>query len=65
MAAKNSGHGEGIELILKEPYEKDGVKGIHTIKHYHLASRVPKVIRRLFPKDAMVNYCFIFYIVRK
>lgn len=36
-ASKNeTGGGEGVEVIVNEPYEKDGEKGQYTHKIYHL-----------------------------
>lgn len=36
-ASKNeTGGGEGVEVLVNEPYEKDGEKGQYTHKVYHL-----------------------------
>lgn len=36
-ASKNeTGGGEGVEVLVNEPYEKDGEKGQYTHKIYHL-----------------------------
>lgn len=36
-ASKNeTGGGEGVEVIINDPYEKDGEKGQYTYKIYHL-----------------------------
>ncbi|CAJ0964254.1 unnamed protein product [Ranitomeya imitator] len=41
-ASKNeTGGGEGVEVLVNEPYEKDGEKGQYTHKIYHLQSKVP------------------------
>ena len=33
---KETGGGEGVEVLVNEPYEKDGEKGQYTHKIYHL-----------------------------
>lgn len=33
---KETGGGEGVEVLKNEPYEKDGEKGQYTHKIYHL-----------------------------
>ncbi|KAK2949736.1 putative Phosphatidylinositol transfer protein 1 [Blattamonas nauphoetae] len=53
-STENSGDGEGVEVILNEPYEKDGHMGRHTITHLHIASKTPSYIRRLLPRDALI-----------
>lgn len=36
-ASKNeTGGGEGVEVLVNEPYEKDGERGQYTHKIYHL-----------------------------
>ncbi|XP_070571740.1 phosphatidylinositol transfer protein alpha isoform-like isoform X1 [Ptychodera flava] len=54
-ASKNeTGGGEGIEVIVNEPFENDEFgKGQYTHKIYHLASKVPAFIRLLAPKGAL------------
>ncbi|XP_033934677.1 phosphatidylinositol transfer protein alpha isoform-like [Pseudochaenichthys georgianus] len=55
-ASKNeSGGGEGVEVIVNGPYEKDGEKGQFTHKIYHLTSKVimPDIIRKLAPKGSL------------
>uniref|UniRef100_F7AC02 Phosphatidylinositol transfer protein alpha isoform n=1 Tax=Ornithorhynchus anatinus TaxID=9258 RepID=F7AC02_ORNAN len=47
-ASKNeTGGGEGVEVLVNEPYEKDGEKGQYTHKIYHLQSKVPTFVRML------------------
>ncbi|CAG06373.1 unnamed protein product, partial [Tetraodon nigroviridis] len=54
-ASKNeTGGGEGVEVIVNEPYEKDGEKGQYTHKIYHLQKKVPSIIRLLAPKGALM-----------
>ncbi|XP_047450817.1 phosphatidylinositol transfer protein alpha isoform-like [Mugil cephalus] len=48
-----TGGGEGVEVLVNEPYEKDGEKGQYTHKIYHLQSKVPGVIRVLAPKGSL------------
>ncbi|KAA6328123.1 MAG: hypothetical protein EZS28_053751, partial [Streblomastix strix] len=38
---ENSGGGEGVEVLKNEPFEKDGVKGIYTLKRLHVSQRAP------------------------
>uniref|UniRef100_A0A8C4EUM2 Phosphatidylinositol transfer protein, alpha a n=1 Tax=Dicentrarchus labrax TaxID=13489 RepID=A0A8C4EUM2_DICLA len=53
-ASKNeTGGGEGVEVIVNEPYEKDGEKGQYTHKIYHLQSKVPGFIRVIAPKGSL------------
>ncbi|XP_056138782.1 phosphatidylinositol transfer protein alpha isoform-like [Lampris incognitus] len=53
-ASKNeTGGGEGVEVLVNEPYEKDGEKGQYTHKIYHLQSKVPKAISLIAPKGAL------------
>ncbi|XP_038068461.1 phosphatidylinositol transfer protein alpha isoform-like isoform X2 [Patiria miniata] len=49
----NTGGGEGVEVVVNEPYEEDGESGHFTHKIFHLASKVPKVIRMLAPKGSL------------
>ncbi|XP_046891283.1 phosphatidylinositol transfer protein, alpha a [Hypomesus transpacificus] len=50
---KETGGGEGVEVLVNEPYEKDGEKGQYTHKIYHLQSKVPKFVRLLAPSSAL------------
>ncbi|XP_044057840.1 phosphatidylinositol transfer protein beta isoform-like [Siniperca chuatsi] len=49
-----TGGGEGVEVLVNEPYEKDGEKGQYTHKIYHLKSKVPGIIRVLAPKGSLM-----------
>ncbi|KAL0965742.1 hypothetical protein UPYG_G00285120 [Umbra pygmaea] len=54
-ASKNeTGGGEGIEVLINEPYEEDGEKGQYTHKVYHLKSKVPGWLRYIAPEGALV-----------
>ncbi|XP_075710297.1 phosphatidylinositol transfer protein alpha isoform [Rhinoderma darwinii] len=54
VASKNeTGGGEGVEVLVNEPYEKDGERGQYTHKIYHLQSKVPSFLRMLAPKGAL------------
>lgn len=48
-----TGGGEGVEVLVNEPYEKGSEKGQYTHKIYHLQSKVPAWIRALAPKGAL------------
>lgn len=49
-ASKNeTGGGEGVEVLVNEPYEKDGEKGQYTHKIYHLQRWVPCSRARVGP----------------
>ncbi|KAG7214296.1 hypothetical protein INR49_023184, partial [Caranx melampygus] len=48
-----TGGGEGVEVLVNEPYENDGQKGQYTHKIYHLQSKVPGIVRALAPKGAL------------
>jgi hypothetical protein len=46
-ASKNeTGGGEGVEVLVNEPYEKDGEKGQYTHKIYHLQRYVSTAVGR-------------------
>ncbi|XP_068440800.1 phosphatidylinositol transfer protein beta isoform-like [Clinocottus analis] len=49
-----TGGGEGVEVLVNEPYEKDGEKGQYTHKIYHLKSKVPDILSRIAPKDSLL-----------
>ncbi|GAB6026502.1 hypothetical protein CHUAL_012927 [Chamberlinius hualienensis] len=59
-ASKNeTGGGEGIEVLKNEPFDNVPLlggrytKGQYTYKIYHLASKVPSIIRAVAPKGAL------------
>ncbi|KAM6459122.1 LOW QUALITY PROTEIN: phosphatidylinositol transfer protein alpha isoform [Liasis olivaceus] len=53
-ASKNeTGGGEGVEVLVNEPYERDGERGQYTHKIYHLQSKVPPFVRMLAPEGAL------------
>jgi len=43
----------GVEVLLNEPYEKDGVHGQYTHKIYHLGSRLPGFLAAIAPANAL------------
>lgn len=52
--SKNETHGgEGIEILINEPYTDNTSSGQYTHKVYHLSSRVPSWIRLLSPASAL------------
>ncbi|XP_073322020.1 phosphatidylinositol transfer protein beta isoform-like [Pagrus major] len=53
-ASKNeTGGGDGIEVLVNEPYEENGEKGQYTHKIYHIANKVPAFLRRLAPANSL------------
>lgn len=57
-ASKNeTGGGEGVEVLVNEPYERDGERGQYTHKIYHLQRYVKHLIPRVgqeeLEKDAI------------
>ena len=49
-----TGGGEGVEVIAKEPYEKhDGEKGQYAHKIYHVQSNIPRIVRMLGPNGLL------------
>ncbi|KAM6932877.1 phosphatidylinositol transfer protein alpha isoform-like [Xenentodon cancila] len=48
-----TGGGDGVEVLVNEPYEKDGEKGQYTHKVYHLQTKVPNFVRVLAPKGSL------------
>jgi hypothetical protein len=59
MSKSETGGGEGIEILKNEPFENFPLlgdkysSGQYTYKIYHLASKVPAMIRLLAPKGAL------------
>jgi len=67
---ENTGGGEGVEWVKNEPYDNShgtgqeiseltGVpipknKGQYTLKKYHVASKVPTILKTFVPSDSMV-----------
>jgi len=52
--SKNETHGgEGLEILINEPYTDTDQSGQYTHKIYHLSSRVPTWIRLLAPSTAL------------
>lgn len=50
-ASKNeTGGGEGVEVLVNEPYENEGERGQYTHKIYHLQ----RYVRRFIPRAGMV-----------
>ncbi|KAG0306774.1 hypothetical protein BGZ98_001735 [Dissophora globulifera] len=52
MSQAESGDGEGVEILVNEPYEDENRKGQFTHKVYHLESKIPAFIRAVMPKGA-------------
>ncbi|XP_048374635.1 phosphatidylinositol transfer protein alpha isoform [Sphaerodactylus townsendi] len=53
-ASKNeTGGGEGVEVLVNEPYERDGECGQYTHKIYHLQSKVPPFVKMVAPEGAL------------
>eukprot|EP00069_Balaena_mysticetus_P019975 bmy_12594T0 len=50
------GGGESVEVLMNEPYEKNGEKGQYTHKIYHLQGKVPTFFRMLAPDGALDIY---------
>lgn len=48
----NTGGGEGVEVVKNEPYTNAESKGQYTHKIFRMESKVPKMIRKLFPKGS-------------
>jgi hypothetical protein len=68
-SAENTGGGEGVEVITNEPFDnEDGAmgrsemsdvdiptrKGQYTLKNYFLASKVPSIIKKIAPTEALI-----------
>ncbi|KAG0329488.1 hypothetical protein BG004_002328 [Podila humilis] len=52
MSKAESGNGEGVEILLNEPYDDGTRQGQFTHKIYHLESRIPSWIRAVMPTGA-------------
>ncbi|XP_020780660.1 phosphatidylinositol transfer protein alpha isoform-like [Boleophthalmus pectinirostris] len=48
-----TGGGEGVEVLVNEPYKNGDEEGQYTHKIYHLQSKVPGWIRALAPKGSL------------
>uniref|UniRef100_A0A8C6UGL2 Phosphatidylinositol transfer protein N-terminal domain-containing protein n=1 Tax=Neogobius melanostomus TaxID=47308 RepID=A0A8C6UGL2_9GOBI len=48
-----TGGGDGVEVLVNEPYQNGDEKGQYTHKIYHLQSKVPGWIRAFAPKGAL------------
>lgn len=53
MSKENTAGGEGVEVLVNEPYSDDKGKGQYTHKIYRLDSKVPQFIRMLLPAGAL------------
>ncbi|KAJ1963014.1 hypothetical protein GGI12_002301 [Dipsacomyces acuminosporus] len=53
MSMNETGGGEGVEVLKNEPYDNEMGKGQYTYKIYHLADRMPVIIRAVAPKGAL------------
>lgn len=53
ISKQNTGHGEGIEIKVNEPYEDETGKGQYTHKIIHLSSRVPGWLKYIMPAGAL------------
>ncbi|KAJ3450534.1 phosphatidylinositol transfer protein [Anaeramoeba flamelloides] len=51
---KQSKVGEGIQVLKNEPFKNEKGEGQYTLKHFHIASRLPKWLRKILPKKSMV-----------
>jgi len=52
--SKNETHGgEGLEILINEPYSDSNSTGQYTHKVYHLSSRMPTFIRMIAPTSAL------------
>ncbi len=45
--------GEGVQVLINEPFENDLEKGQYTKKIYHLKSKVPAFISVILPSGAL------------
>ena len=50
---KETGGGEGIEVVENTPYEKEAECGQYTKKIFRLQSRVPKYLKLVMPKGSL------------
>ena len=48
---EESGNGEGVELVTREPFSLNDESGMYTHKVYHYKSRIPAIIRWLVPNS--------------
>ncbi|OMH84520.1 Phosphatidylinositol transfer protein 2 [Zancudomyces culisetae] len=53
MSLANSGGGEGVEVVKNEPFENENGSGQYTYKIYHLASKVPMIVRAVLPASVL------------
>ncbi|XP_061924568.1 phosphatidylinositol transfer protein alpha isoform-like [Entelurus aequoreus] len=48
-----TGGGEGVEVVVNEPYQEGEEKGQYTHKVYYLQSKVPSFVRAIAPKGSL------------
>ncbi|KAF0991538.1 hypothetical protein HZS_5060 [Henneguya salminicola] len=51
---RNTGGGEGVQVIKNEPFEKEGVEGQYTYKTYNVENKVPGWARALLPTGCLL-----------
>ncbi|KAK0414740.1 hypothetical protein QR680_011594 [Steinernema hermaphroditum] len=55
-----TGGGEGVEVLKSEPFTSSDLRpgeelsGIYTKKIYHVKSKVPWIVRKMFPESALI-----------
>ncbi|EAL62395.1 hypothetical protein ACTFIW_008412 [Dictyostelium discoideum] len=52
-SSQETSNGEGVEVLVNEPYKEPEHEGQYTHKIYHLGSRLPGWIRALIPSSAL------------
>lgn len=56
-ASKNeTGGGDGVEVLINEPFDNEHGQGQYTEKIYHLQGKVPRFIRAIAPKGSLLVY---------
>jgi len=53
ISKQQTGHGEGIQILVNEPFDDENGKGQYTHKVIHLASRLPGWLQPFLPASAL------------
>jgi len=53
ISKQQTGHGEGIQILVNEPFDDENGKGQYTHKIIHLASRLPGWLQPFMPSSAL------------
>ncbi|KAJ1675115.1 hypothetical protein EV182_001909, partial [Spiromyces aspiralis] len=53
MSLEETGNGEGVKVVENKPYDNEMGKGQYTKKIYYLKSKLPPMVVKIIPEDAL------------